>query len=54
MKSWTNDDFLSIDPTVLEETVDESSRLINKNLKGFRNKNMAKISRVAEQIQEKI
>ena len=54
MKSWLNDDFLSIDPTVLEETVDASARLINKNLKGFRNKNLAKIAKVAEIIQEKI
>lgn len=54
MKSWLNDDFLSINPTTLEETVDESNRLVNKNLKLFRNKNLAKIARVGEQIQEKI
>lgn len=54
MKSWLEDDFLSIDPTKLEETVGDAQRLINKNLKMFRNKNMPKIANVAEVIQEKI
>ena len=54
MKTWLEDDFLSIDPTKLEETVGDSQRLINKNLKLFRNKNLVKICKVTEIIQEKI
>jgi len=54
MKSWLNDDFLTINPSVLEETVGDSQRLINKNLKYFRNKDMPKISKVAEVIALKI
>ena len=54
MKSWTNDDFLSIDPNKLEEHVGDAQRLINKNIKLFRNKNMNKIINVAEVIKEKI
>ena len=54
MASWLNDDFLTIDPTVLEESVGDAQRLINKNLKLFRNKNMNKIIKVAEVIKEKI
>lgn len=54
MKSWLNDDFLSIDPTRLEESVGDAQRTINKNLKMFRNKNMVKIVKVAEEIAEKI
>lgn len=54
MTSWMNDDFLSIDPTVLEESVGDAMRTINKNLKIFRNKNLTKITKVAEIIQKKI
>ena len=54
MKSWLNDDFLSLDPTKLEESVGDAQRIINKNLKLFRNKNMNKIVKVAEVIQERI
>ena len=52
--TWLNDDFLSIDPTKLEESVGDAQRLINKTLKIFRNKNAMKIAKVAETIQEKI
>ena len=54
MKSWLNDDFLTIDPTVLEEAVSEAQRLVNKSLKAFRNKDKVKIIAVAEVIKEKI
>lgn len=54
MEGWLNDDFLSLDPTKLEESVGDAQRTINKNLKLFRNKNLVKISKVAEIIQEKI
>ena len=54
MVTWLDDDFLSIDPEKLEETVGDTQRCINKNLKLFRNKNMAKIAKVAEVIQERI
>jgi len=54
MQSWLNDTFLTIDPTKLEESVSEAQRLINKNLKIFRNKQLVKIIKVAETIKEKI
>ena len=54
MESWVNDDFLSLNPTTLEESVGDAQRTINKNLKIFRNKNLTKIAKVAETIQEKI
>jgi len=50
METWTNDDFLSLDPTKLEESVGDAQRTINKNLKFFRNKNMNKMAKVAEVI----
>jgi hypothetical protein len=50
MKGWVNDDFLSIDPTKLEESVGDAQRTINKNIKIFRNKNLNKITKVAEEI----
>jgi len=54
MKSWVNDDFLSINPTNLEESVGDAQRTINKNIKLFRNKNLTKITKVAEVMKEKI
>jgi hypothetical protein len=54
MVSWLNDDFLTINPTNLEESVGEASRIINKNIKIFRNKNLTKILKVSETIKEKI
>lgn len=54
MKSWLNDDFKTIDPSRLEDSVGDAQRTINKNLKLFRNKNQVKIAKVAEVIQEKI
>ena len=54
METWLTDDFLSIDPTKLEESVGDAQRIINKNLKWFSKNNLVKISKVAETIQEKI
>ena len=50
METWLTDDFLSLDPTKLEESVGEAQRIINKNLKWFGKNNLVKITKVAETI----
>jgi hypothetical protein len=54
MNSWMNDDFTTVDPLNLEETVENSFRTINKNIKIFRQKDLAKVHKIAEMMKEKI
>jgi dynein heavy chain len=54
MHSWLNDDFTTIDPTFLEETVDTSVRTLSKNIKVFRQKDLTKIHKIAETMKEKV
>jgi len=54
MKSWLNDDLTTIDPAVLEETVEVAARTMNKNIKVFRQKDLTKIHKIAEAMKEKV
>ena len=54
MKAWLNDDFTTIDPTQLEETVDVSLRTLNKNIKVFRTRELNKILKICEGAKEKV
>lgn len=54
MKSWLNDDLTTIDSAVLEETVENALRTMNKNIKVFRQKDLTKIHKIAETMKEKI
>ena len=53
-KSWLKDQFETIDPVFLEETVDNVDKTMNKVIRQLKDKDVPAIKRIAESIKESV